>query len=78
MSIGREWAKTIQNTSKLLRAIVRGIGVPTFKLRSKSSATPIIVHQTIGMPMMSYRRMIADIEWKKSQAYMVPTRNLVR
>ena len=78
MSIGREWIKAIQNTSKLLHTLARGLEVPALKIRNESSTTPIIVHQATTVPVIDYSPMIADIEWKKSQAYMIPARNSVR
>lgn len=78
MSIDREWIKTIQNTSKLLHALGRGWDIPSFSIRNKSMATSIRVHQTSAVLVSSYNRMIADTEWKRSQAYMIQNRTSVR
>jgi len=78
MSIGREWIKTIQNTSKLLHALRRGWDIPIFSIRNKSRATSIRVHQTSAVPVSGYNSMIANMEWKKSQAYMIQNRTSVR
>jgi len=78
MSKGREWIKAIQNTSRLLHALARGIELSRFKVRNKLSITPITVRETNAVPIISYSRTIAEIEWKKSHVYMVSIRNSVR
>ena len=54
------------------------MGDRSFSIRNKSRATSIRVHQTSAVPVSSYDSMIADVEWKKSQAYMIQNRTSVR
>ncbi|TMI61182.1 hypothetical protein E6H16_06965 [Candidatus Bathyarchaeota archaeon] len=62
----------------MLHALARGLEDPSLRIRNKSRAASIIIHESSAVPFSGYNRLIADMERKKSQAYMIQNRTSLR
>jgi len=52
--------------------------IPSLRIRNKSRAASIIIYESSAVPFIGYIRLIVDMEWKKSQAYMIQNRTSLR